>query len=334
MEKIVKSSLSLLLNYKGNTLELDLLHGAKILSLILIDKSHKPHKIIEGKPFDSVSSFTANGSFLMYPWVNRLESSVISSEIPIEISPDRFDGNGTALHGLFADIEREIIEQTENFVVLSPKYEGIYEKNPFLRKIPKFVEKFIIGEGRLSVFTEFLPIKGDISEGFAYGYHPYVQLDENEINGAKIQTNMSDFIEVDDKLLPIYGSDKEYRMKNVNLLIKNEGIIDKNTNLDHCFMNSKGSEGNFFNVLWEKEGFGVFVNDFNDIVEKFVDLKEKEKIFMRFFQVYTPGDLKRIAIEPQSAGANAYFCGKQWLQRIEKGGKAKYGVFNIILKEI
>ena len=72
----------------------------------------------------------------------------------------------------------------------------------------------------LSVFTEFLLINEKIREGFAYGYHPYIQLDDNEINGAKITTNMSHFIEVDDKLLPIYGADKDYKIKEVENVIK------------------------------------------------------------------------------------------------------------------
>ena len=49
--------------------------------------------------------------------------------------------------------------------------------------MPKFIEKFIINEGSLNVFTEFLPMNEEISEGFAYGYHPYIQFDDIEING-------------------------------------------------------------------------------------------------------------------------------------------------------
>ena len=68
-------------------------------------------------------------------------------------------------------------------MLLSSKYEEIYKKKAFVKKMPKFIEKFIINEGSLNVFTEFLPMNEEISEGFAYGYHPYIQFDDIEING-------------------------------------------------------------------------------------------------------------------------------------------------------
>jgi hypothetical protein len=48
--------------------------------------------------------------------------------------------------------------------------------------------------------------------------------------------------------------------------------------------------------------------------------------------VYTPPDRKRIAVEPQSSGANAYFIGKEELRSLKNKDSGKYGIFNIILK--
>ena len=55
-------------------------------------------------------------------------------------------------------------------MLLSSKYEEIYKKKAFVKKMPKFIEKFIINEGSLNVFTEFLPMNDEISEGLQTRY--------------------------------------------------------------------------------------------------------------------------------------------------------------------
>ena len=132
------------LTYKGNKLSLDLKKGGKIIELLIKDQNGDPHKIISGSSEDLL---TSNGSFLMYPWVNRLESPSYPSNPAQKIIPEFCDGKGLSLHGLFASCEREILEQGENYIKLRVKdYEAVYEKNPFARAMPKFIESFVLSE--------------------------------------------------------------------------------------------------------------------------------------------------------------------------------------------
>jgi aldose 1-epimerase len=273
----------------------------------------------------------------MYPWVNRLDPLEITSSPPVKINPDWLDGNGVALHGLFAACEREIVESGSNFVILKPtNMEKLREKNNFLKQIPKFIESFILLEGSLSVMTEFLYEEDGESLGFGYGYHPYIQLDDLGINDARIQTNMSHFIQVDEKLLPIKGPNAQYQVKELKELL-NDGEITKDLNLDHCFVRKNEENESFFSIIFKEQGLEVCLNDSIEMLLKkemqFQEvIKGKEKIPLQYFQVYTPPDRKRIAVEPQSSGANAYFIGKEELRSLKNKDSGKYGIFNIILK--
>ena len=326
------------LNYQGNILELDLSQGAKILKLVLKDPKDPSisHTIITGSPS---LPLTANGSFLMFPWVNRIESS----EVPlgnetIKITPKLFDGNGVALHGLFADSEREIIESGSNFVILkvkTPEKEEI--SNPFLKKLPKFTESFILLDGSLSVMTDFSFEADGESLGFSYGYHPYIQLDDLDISNVSIRTNMTHAIQVDEKLLPLKDDHGKYQLRDIGDVVKEKENGIGELKLDNGFVRVSGEEESYFNLVFNDKGLEIGINDSIRLLEskemQFDEvIKGKEKIGLRYFQVYTPADRKRIAVEPQSAGVDAFFCGREELRSVKGGENGKYGVFNIVLK--
>ena len=327
----MESSLTTL-SYKGSSLSIDLQAGGRIVCLTLLSPlSSQPHTIISLHPN---TNFTASGSFLMYPWVNRLESDTFGGDI--KLIPDYRDGNGVILHGLFSACEREIIEIKENYMVLKVKdYEKAYEKNEFLRKFPKFIEHFILNEHSLSVLTEFLPIDNDDSMSFSYGYHPYIQLDDLEIEGVKMSTNMTHYVKNDAKLLPIYGKEKKYELLDINELFPKDYEIVKTTIFDHCLYNSNDQSYNFFTLSYKSENITITVDDSNEVFLKNKDsvIKGKEKILLKYFQIYTPNDRKRFCIEAQNSGANAYFCNQDDLVDIKKGNPGKYGVWNIFLRK-
>lgn len=325
------------LEYKGNKLSIDLKKGGKILELSIKDQNGVPHKIISGNSEDLL---TSNGSFLMYPWVNRLESPSYPSDPAQKIIPEFCDGKGLSLHGLFASCEREILEQAENYVRFKVKdFEAVYQKNQFSKAMPKFVETFVLTEEGLSVCTEFLAGDQD-SEGFSYGYHPYIQLDENEINGVILQTNMSHYIKLDERQIPIASSSGQYQLGNIKEIFENN-VLGKEISLDDCFVNDYAylQKENYFNFLFKEQKLGIFINDSDEVLmnanEKIKELiMNEEKIPLKYFQLYTPGDRKRISVEPQSSGANSFNIQRNDLVSIKKGGKSKYGLFNILLKKI
>ena len=93
---------------------------------------------------------------------------------------------------------------------------------------------------------------------------------------------------------------------------------------------------NYLNILFESQGLGIFIDDSKEKLEGKIlsAIKDKEKINLRYFHVYTPNERMRLAVEAQSSGANAYYCGKEELIKLEPGKKGRYGVFNVVLKEI
>lgn len=322
------------LNYKGNSLILDLTKGGKILSLILQDPLKVPHTIISG---DS-SNITNNGSFLMYPWVNRLSSLSYENSF---ITPYHKDGNGTALHGFFAGCERDIVQSTPQSITIKVStraLEEILKENPIIRHFPLFTETFLLNEGAFSVITEFLPLETkENSLKFGYGYHPYLQMDDLSIEGAIIETNMTHYIELDPKQLPLSTPEGDYLYRDIEEVLKG-GLITKDFNLDHGFINRKpGCEGSFFHILYKNKGIKLCFNDSEEFLLENKEIQarliEKGKIPLKFYQVYTP-DRKRIAIEPQSIGANAFNTGSEYLKGVNSGEKGLFGVFNIQLAEI
>lgn len=86
----------------GAELQLDLQHGGKVLLLKLDGVT-----VIKAQPS---YSFLASGSYLMYPWVNRLEKYDKKEFV---------DGAGLPLHGLYATRKRNLVRsETSNGVVL------------------------------------------------------------------------------------------------------------------------------------------------------------------------------------------------------------------------
>jgi hypothetical protein len=109
---------------------IDLAQGAKIVLLRL----EKVKVIDGGRP----GGFTASGSYLMYPWVNRLEEYH---------KAENKDGAGLPLHGLYCQARRVLIErrETEHEIVLMVEPEVID------KEYPAFVEMFVLTRNSLKV---------------------------------------------------------------------------------------------------------------------------------------------------------------------------------------
>ena len=96
----------------------------------------------------------------MYPWVSHLESTVISKDKYRQIVMMEMQ-SFTWFFSLIL-IEKSLMLYRGNMKK--------FTKNAFVMKMPKFIEKFIINEGNFSVFTEFLPMNDEISEGLQTRY--------------------------------------------------------------------------------------------------------------------------------------------------------------------
>jgi hypothetical protein len=65
--------MSLKIANAGSFFILDILHGAKLLELVLTNKDGNPIQVVKGIQTET-NVFCSDGSYLMYPWVNRLHS--------------------------------------------------------------------------------------------------------------------------------------------------------------------------------------------------------------------------------------------------------------------
>lgn len=111
---------------KGASLTIDLSKGGKVLELILRKKgpqegeikvistadspsiSYECHIVEENKIADE---FLGSGSYLMYPWVNRLSKDSFTFDgRDYTIEPVYRDNNGYSLHGFYASTPRKVIQ--------------------------------------------------------------------------------------------------------------------------------------------------------------------------------------------------------------------------------
>ncbi|HMV44884.1 MAG TPA: hypothetical protein PK079_24670 [Leptospiraceae bacterium] len=287
----------------SSELELNLDQGAQINKLSLRHpKTGKKIPVVS--PFDPNKSFFLSGNFLMFPWVNRLESDklkIVGKTISIE--PLEKDTHSQPIHGLYFNKKRRLIEVRKNSAHIE-----LTEVNP---NFPQLSETYTLEDNYLSIQTEIHNPSSQIQE-FAYGYHPYLRLNAN-LDECIIHTNLTHYIPLDGNSLPIKSLEKRDLSY---LFTKGEPI--GSLKLDHLLT------GNFRELY-----FGIY--DPKDRLLIQVRVPETSQMPMPYFQVYIPEDRKSIAIEPMTSTGNAFFTPKSGLCKIAPGERA-FGEFLIELK--
>ncbi|TGL47260.1 aldose 1-epimerase [Leptospira kemamanensis] len=223
--------------------------------------------------------FFASGSFLMFPWVNRLEPNPWARDPFYPSVHWLTDGNGISLHGLFHNLPRVILEETqsdEKSVVKFGMEIPDSWKGTFLSKI-QVREVYELTPSELKIIYE---LENTSTEDFpfALGIHPYFRWNEEEnIDDLFLIGSGFHQIKLGDYLLPERVLDGE-------LVIHSE-IPLSGKNLDDLYM----AVGN------EVPYIGLF------------SMNKKEKLIIsggNFYQVFTPQDRKSIAIEPMTSTGN------------------------------
>lgn len=293
----------IILQNSSTQLKLNLSQGGQIEELLL--KHPTSEKLISViLPFNEKENFFLSGNFIMFPWVNRLESNILEiSENQTLIEPLKIDSVNHPIHGLYFNIERKLI-QLEN---KSVKIEPISFNDTF----PSFTETYYLEEQSLRIRTEFFNHTNKIQK-FSYGYHPYLRLTSN-IDNYFIKTNLSQFIPLTNELLPNPNLSKN----NITEIFSQNKMIEK-LELDHLFTTSK-----------ENAFFGIFDRIENLILQ--VRVSPNSEIQLPYFQVYTPPNRKSIAIEPMSSTGNAFFIPNSGIYSLLPNDKI-FGEFFIELK--
>ncbi len=274
----------MVLETKSSRLQLDLLRGGSIQKLVLSSLKTKSSKEIITQ--DESQDFFLSGSYLLYPWVNRIASRFIQyRQKSILLDPPVCDANEYPIHGLFFSTKRIPlkVEETdlESSVLLSSDW-----NHP---KFPVLTETFTLYPDRLQILTKFENTTTS-TQYFSYGYHPYFQLD-TKINTCTLTTNLDTLLPLRKDLLP-----EAYFLEGHRNYLFQDGDRINILELDHCLTNLHLTEDPFVRLQFPFSGESITISS------KF----DPDFIPLPYFQLYTPPDRKTIAIEPLSSSGNVF----------------------------
>ncbi|MCW7493859.1 aldose 1-epimerase [Leptospira soteropolitanensis] len=240
---------------------------------------------VDGKSVSVVSGhkapdpFFASGSFLMFPWVNRLEPNPWAREPFYPSTHWLTDGNGIPLHGLFHNLPRQLVKEEisekESYAEFAIEIPASW-KGTLISKI-HVKECYRLFPSELKVIYR-LTNESDSEFPFALGIHPYFRWNEDEsIDDLFLFGSGFYKVKLGDYLLP------EKIQKEDILLNAEETLAGKN--LDDLYFAIEGTNSYI----------GLF------------SMNKKEKLIIQggeFYQVYTPQDRRSIAIEPMTGTGN------------------------------
>lgn len=277
---------------------IDSSRGGKLRKLILTNpKTKKTHTIIDDQSGDDY--FLCGGSFFLYPWVGRIRSAEIDfKDKKLTVEPLTKDPNGMPIHGLYFNTPRKIIQQAENILELTTQ--DSYK--PYDEYFPNFCEKFILEEDRLRIENVF---DGDSSKKyplyFAYAYHPYFGLDGKSVDDLVLKHNMHHRVPLDEKtLLPSLSPEGNLVYEKIEKNFKS-GEPLKDMKLDTLFYFDEKKAG------LEEPVFQLIDPETKVAVEVASNISnERKNVNLVYWQVYTPGDRKTIAIEPMTSPGDAF----------------------------
>lgn len=266
--------------------------GPKLINLELThSESNKTYVIISSlNSYENIKeddSFTADGNFIMYPWVGRLDDTKNIESLTENGSCFTFrDSKGFPLHGLFAKEERIILDKTENYIKIGISNQSLFEF------FPKLTEEFILNKNNFIIKTTFENITDKV-QYFCYGYHPYFQINNYSIDNFKIETNLNKEIKLNENLVPMKDNEENLVFKLSNL---NDLKID-NIKFDNLYtLDQESLNENAYLTLIDENSIKITIKSNN----------KNNQIKLHYFQIYTPEDRKSIAIEPMSAPSNSF----------------------------
>ncbi|PJZ44792.1 aldose 1-epimerase [Leptospira brenneri] len=240
---------------------------------------------VDGKPVSVVSGhrapdpFFASGSFLMFPWVNRLEPNPWAREPFYPSTHWLTDGNGIPLHGLYHNLPRHLVKEEmsdhESYAEFEMEIPTNW-KGSLLSKI-QVKECYHLFPSELKVIYR-LKNESDTDFPFALGIHPYFRWNVDE--------------SIDDLFL--FGSGF-YKVK------LGDYLLPEKIQNDVIVLNSEETlVGKYFDDLYASiDGKDSYIGIFS--------MNKKEKLIIQggdFYQVYTPQDRRSIAIEPMTGTGN------------------------------
>lgn len=288
------------------SLILNPLQGSQIHELTLTSPSGTRLNVIER--FDPSLNFFATGSFLMYPWVNRLSMQEITVEgRTIALNPPVIEPSGQAIHGLIFDRPRKVVESSSSHVVLK-----LVEP---LEDFPEVTEEWRLEDRQFHVRYVFNNVS-EFTQQFAFGCHPYFALG-TPVDSWIIETNMSHYHPLTSELLP--GDEPP---KPIQLILDQTRPLGA-TSLDNTLTNPIGGPPTF-SIADPTQHVRLTL--------ACTPATGASSIAMQFLQVYTPPTRRSLAVEPMSAIGNVFVKFPHLLTTLQPG-ETKEGGFSLALDD-
>jgi aldose 1-epimerase len=234
----------------------------------------------------------SNGGVLI-PWPNRIRGGRYAfqgSEFQLPLSEP---ARGNASHGLTRWVRWNIAERDESSLTF---VHDLVPQTGYPFELHFQVRYTVTGEDGLAVHARASNV-GVRSAPFGAGFHPYFDLDAQQVDRAEVLVPAASVLIVDDQLIPVGKqpvAGTEYDLQAIRAVGR--------LRVDHGFADLSGSHAyvdieDHRSELWWDDAF-------------------------QFLQVYTPDPAlfgrTAIAIEPMTCPANA-FNSKEFLQVLEPG---------------
>lgn len=230
--------------------------------------------------------FLASGSYFMYPWTGRLKDDRnLRQSFHLDTDIKAPYKSIYPIHGFYPNADRRIVELNTYSVALEIK--ELHSSIPYVK------EEFILNDDSLIVRTSFTN-KSTATKYFAYGYHPYLTINGENIDNMSINSNITHQCHLTEDLIPLLKDNGEIATENFSL----KGEL-KDKQFDDLFWSS--SEDNPFVEIYNQEGISVKIESLNDF-----SINKGKKVSLNYFQIYSPSNRESLAIEPMSSPSNAF----------------------------
>mmetsp|Transcript_23801 Transcript_23801/g.42102 ORF Transcript_23801/g.42102 Transcript_23801/m.42102 type:complete len:303 (-) Transcript_23801:17-925(-) len=291
----------------SSALSLNLHRGAQVNQLSLSTASGKRLDVIDS--FKPEEDFFGSGSFLMFPWVNRLAAREVNIDgRTVAFDPPMSDSTGHSIHGLVFDKPRRVVDSSNTHIHLT------LAESP--ADFPSVSELWRLEERALVVKYTFTN-ESAVTQKFAFGLHPYFSLG-TKVDTWIIQTNMTHFHPLTHELLP--GDEPPQPISQVFSQTEPLGA----TSLDHTLTDPVDGPPTL-SIIDAAQQVKLTVTGLPPI--------SPDSIPLRFLQVYTPPHRQSIAVEPMSAIGNVFVKFPHLLTTLLPG-ESKWGGFSVALEDL
>jgi aldose 1-epimerase len=301
--------------------------GSKLTKLILdgVQVISSSSSNLESKDFQNNNNYNylTDGSYLMYPWVGRIENdlkikSICKLESDVCIDYPFRDEKNFPLHGFYANSSRQVQLLNSKTIILKSINSGSFF-------FPSFEEIYTIEEKALTVKIKFYN-ESSLKQYFAFGYHPYIEIQSELIDDFTIKSNLNKKCKLDKNLFPIVNTEGKIIMEDFEF----KGLL-QSEKFDDLFFNSVETSDDSF----DEESYISISSSLTGKTVTLRSLNNKESsnwINLKYFQIYTPSNRMSIAIEPMSSPSNAFNIDfPKYLVELNSGD-TKEGGFTISIK--